>query len=215
MLKILLVRHGYSLGNVKNIFCGKTDLDLAEKGFMQAEVVCDYIYKNYNVQKLISSPLCRAINTIKPLANLTGLEIETNAGFIEQNCGDWEMLNITQVKERFLSDHVKYANLNGDSRPTNGESMAEVSQRAKKALDEICERYKDIDGTIVIATHGCVLTMLTCVLKDRPLTDIRKIGWANNASITEIEYNNGKYELVKFSFDDYLGDNKTGMIDLE
>ena len=41
--KIYLIRHGESEANSKNVFIGHTDLDITEKGHLQAEATALYL----------------------------------------------------------------------------------------------------------------------------------------------------------------------------
>ena len=58
MVKFFIVRHGYSLGNEKGLITGHYDCDLAEYGFRQAELLCDYIVKNLNRHTVNDSNFC-------------------------------------------------------------------------------------------------------------------------------------------------------------
>ena len=66
MVKIILIRHGYSQGNAfGKAFCGQTDLPLTDIGFKQAKEVCDYVFNNYKVDAIYSSNLSRAFLSIQ------------------------------------------------------------------------------------------------------------------------------------------------------
>ena len=47
MTKIILIRHGYSMGNKEKKFTGQLDLPLDAVGFVQADSIRDYILKEY------------------------------------------------------------------------------------------------------------------------------------------------------------------------
>ena len=42
-IKIILVRHGQSIGNQTRVFLGHTDLDLSELGYKQANATAEYL----------------------------------------------------------------------------------------------------------------------------------------------------------------------------
>ena len=68
-VRIILVRHGESLANVAKFFAGHTNVDLSEKGYMQAEMTVDYVLSRYTVDKIYASDLLRAYNTVRPAAS--------------------------------------------------------------------------------------------------------------------------------------------------
>ena len=69
MVKILLVRHGQSLSNDSGTITGQIDSPLSNLGLKQAELVSNYIFKNYSVNAIYSSDLTRAVDTLKPLSS--------------------------------------------------------------------------------------------------------------------------------------------------
>ena len=60
--KIILIRHGQSLGNAQKIYLGHTDLDLSDVGREQAHAAAEY-FKDEEISAIYSSDLLRAYNT--------------------------------------------------------------------------------------------------------------------------------------------------------
>ena len=58
--KIILIRHGESLGNANRTMLGHTDLDLSPLGYTQAETTANHL-KNEKIDAIYSSDLIRAI----------------------------------------------------------------------------------------------------------------------------------------------------------
>ena len=75
--KIIIVRHGESLGNLNQIMLGHTNIDLAPRGYIQAEACAEYL-KNEQIDVVYSSDLIRAYHTAEPHAQLRGLQINTS-----------------------------------------------------------------------------------------------------------------------------------------
>ena len=78
--KIIIIRHGFSETNKSKKFTGQMDIGLSDVGKKQAELVSSYLYDNYKIDKIYSSDLSRAVNTIKPLADKLGTSVVTNKG---------------------------------------------------------------------------------------------------------------------------------------
>ena len=63
--KIIIIRHGQSIGNLKRIYLGHTNLGLSELGAEQAEIAARY-FKNEKISAIYSSDLDRAYYTALP-----------------------------------------------------------------------------------------------------------------------------------------------------
>ena len=68
MTKFIIVRHGQSEANLKEIYAGRFDVPLTATGKKQAELVTEYVLKTYRVDAVYSSPLLRARETVKEIA---------------------------------------------------------------------------------------------------------------------------------------------------
>jgi len=81
-MELFLVRHGQSIGNVTQ---GQDmpDSELTGLGRYQAEKVAEYLMPR-NINRIISSPLLRAVQTARPLANALSLPIEVWKELYEQ-----------------------------------------------------------------------------------------------------------------------------------
>lgn len=209
MVKIFIVRHGYSLGNEQGLITGRYNCDLAEYGIRQAKLLCDYMVANIKVDKIYSSPLCRAVNTIKPVADALNLPIIEDESFIELSVGEWEGILYDDVAKLYPKEFTAWINKEEGAGPIGGETWETVYARASKRIKEL---VKENDGKdIVICSHGGVIKALNCFFMGMKTTEMNDLDWASNASITEVWYEEGKYTIKKFSFDDYLGEIKTAL----
>ncbi len=207
MVKFFIVRHGYSLGNEKDLITGHYDCDLADYGLKQSQLVSDYILKNIKVDKIYSSSLCRAINTIKPVANALNKPIIIEDAFKELSVGEWEGITYKEALERFPKEFTAWINKEEGAGPIGGETWESVYARASKGIEKLA---KEDDGkNVVICSHGGVIKALNCFFMGMNTTQMNDLAWASNASITEVWCENGKYTIKNFSFDDYLGKLKT------
>ena len=209
MVKILIVRHGFSTSNKDGTFTGQIDVPLSEEGIVQAELVSNYIINNYDVGAVYSSDLSRAIDTVKKVAEIKNLPIFTDKRLREVFCGKWEGVLVEKVKEIFKKDYLAWKSGSETAYMTGGENMKEVKLRSLEAVKEIVS--KNQNKTVVVATHGGVIKPLLSGMLEVDYQSLSDMPWATNASITELDYEDGKFSLVKFSFDDYLGELKTGM----
>ena len=208
MVKILVVRHGFSQSNLDGTFTGHIDAPLTELGLKQGELASEFIYNNYKVDAIYSSDLNRAVSTIKPLADKLNMPIKTSKKLREIYGGVWEGKTIAKINELYSDDYKKWQDYDENMRATGGESMKEVMQRAKNALLEIA---KENEGkTVVVATHGGLIKGLQGALMKLTVKALKDIDYVCNASIMEIEYD-GEFRITNGCISHYLGDLLTEM----
>ena len=204
MVKFLIVRHGHSKGNEQNLITGLYDCDLSNVGYAQSKLLCDYIVKNIKVDSFYSSNLIRAVNTIKPAADALGLPINLEPDFRELGVGIWDGLPFDDIAKLYPEDFEAWTNKEPNFCPEGGETWENLFKRSTNRLNKLA---RENDGkTLVIATHGGVIKVLQEYLLGTAQNDLE---WVSNASISEIWYENEKYEVKKISFDDYLGELTT------
>ena len=200
MVKILIVRHGHSLGNEQKLITGHYNCDLSHTGYAQSKLLCDYIVNNLKVDAFYSSDLIRAVNTIKPAADALNLPVNLEPDFRELGVGVWDGLLFDDIAKLYPEDFKAWTNKEPDFCPEGGETWENLVNRSTKRLRELGEEN---DGkTIIIATHGGVIKVLLECFSGASQNDLE---WVSNASITEFWYDNGSFEIKSVSFDDYLG----------
>ena len=86
---VLLIRHGQSRGNAERRFGGHTATPLSARGRNQAEATARTL-KSESLTAIYSSDLARAMETAKPLANMTGLTVQSTNAFRERDVGVME-----------------------------------------------------------------------------------------------------------------------------
>ena len=74
MHNIYFARHGETVWNVENKICGMTDSPLTEKGRQQARELGRKVRESgVRIDEILYSPLSRAADTAKAVAEATGL----------------------------------------------------------------------------------------------------------------------------------------------
>ena len=202
MTKFIIVRHGQSSANEGGFLAGVTDVPLSSLGEKQAKAVSEYVLKKYEVDVIYSSPLERACNTVKGVADSLDLPIVKIDELTEFNFGKWEGLALEEIKANFDDGYGKWAKDPGVVVPHGGEAMAELQARVVKKLKEI---GKNEDGkTVLIGAHSSVIRALLCYMQDMPLTKMKNTPWVVNGSIAEINFDGENFYIQKFGFDGHL-----------
>ena len=155
------------------------------------------------------SDLLRAFDTGEAVARKVGLKTEPDAQLREIEAGRWEGVAFSQLEQDFPEDYGLWLLDIGNSRPTGGESVAELAQRIDGALRRIAE--ENPGKTVVIATHATPIRVTQWNLSGQPLAYMKEIPWVSNASVTELYYENGNFRLGKIAQDGHLAELKTSL----
>ena len=207
MTTLLLVRHGESEANEKDAFIGHTDLDLTARGYTQARMTADFIAENYHVDRLYGSDLQRAFHTGEAIASRLQLPIIKDAGLREIYAGEWEGKTFDELDVEYVEDYELWKNDIGNSFCTGGESVKHLAERIYAAFSEIARRH---DGeTVVLATHATPIRAMLTLLSGKTLDEMCLVPWPTNASVTEVTYDQGVWQVVKASQDAHLKEMKT------
>jgi broad specificity phosphatase PhoE len=202
MTKFILVRHGQSKANECGYLVGNTEAPLSALGEKQAKAVSEYILKSYKVDVIYSSPLSRACDTVKGVADALNLPIITESELREFDFGEWEGLTLEQIKNDFDDGYNRWASDPGVFVPNGGESMASLQARVVEKLKEIGKRE---DGkTVLIGSHSSVIRALQCYVQGLPLTKMKNTPRVVNASIAELDFDGENFYIFKYGFDGHL-----------
>ncbi|MGL4819909.1 MAG: histidine phosphatase family protein [Bacilli bacterium] len=144
MTTICFVRHGQTDWNYNRIIQGREDIPLNHTGIQQAEESALYL-ANESWDRVIASPLGRAVHTAEIIANKVGLKVvSTDARLVERCFGDASGKPIDEYLAR---------KTNGEDIP-DMETDAEISERMMEAVHEIATKYPEERIIIVAHSHA-------------------------------------------------------------
>ncbi len=202
MTTVLMVRHGESDANIKNIFAGaKFDPPLTENGIEQAERCAEWLVNNYKIDKVYTSPLLRARMTGGCCAHLLNIDAETREGLSEIYAGEWEGMTFSDIREKYPEEYNVWSYDISRCVCPGGESILEMSERVLKTLTEIAD--ENTDKTVLIATHYTPVRAMQAYLQTGNFENIQKIGHIPNTSVSELFYD-GKWHAGRFNMCDHI-----------
>lgn len=207
---LYIIRHGQSQGNQYNLFLGHTDLDLSEKGHIQAEVTAKYL-ENIHADAIYSSDLLRAFNTAKHTADKKGMEIIKSENLREIFAGDWETQSFEYLSDTYKKDYEMWVHDTGNAQCTNGEKVTDLQKRITDEIRKIAE--ENIGKTVFIFSHATPIRVMQAYAENKTKDEIKDVPWATNASITHIKYQDGKFIPVAYSIDKHMGELTTALPD--
>ncbi len=207
MTELIFVRHGFSEGNQSHRFSGQRDFPLTAAGHRQAQELAKYLLSAFTVNTICASDLCRATDTVRPLAEALSLPVQPMKELREVDVGLWEGVLRDEVGRRYPENYATYLTTPGLARFDGGESFAELRERALAAVERIVAQNEG--KTVVIATHGGLIRALRTLWEDIPLEQMQRIPQVANASITVVRYEGGRASLQVAGFCDYLTERVT------
>jgi 2,3-bisphosphoglycerate-dependent phosphoglycerate mutase len=141
MKTIYIVRHAKAEGQPFHA-------PLTKAGERQAIQLADFLATR-TIQAIYSSPFLRAVETIKPFAECSGLSIQEDDRLGERILSDQDLPDwMEKLKESFEDFTLSLP---------GGESNQMAMDRAKTFIDEVLEKEED---QIVCVSHGNLTTLL-------------------------------------------------------
>lgn len=163
------------------------DFPLSEVGRSQAARVAEALGA-VRLQAVYSSPLVRALDTARPLADTHRLEVTTILDLREMAMGAWEGLNSDEVRERFGAVFQEWWNNPERAQIPGGETLPAVRDRVVAAISGIVSSHPN--GNIAVVAHGIVNRVAILTLVGAPLTSIWRLK-QDNACINVLEIDGG------------------------
>ncbi|MFT7840851.1 bifunctional RNase H/acid phosphatase [Saccharothrix sp. BKS2] len=148
--RLHLLRHGQTELSVARRYSGRGNPPLTGVGRGQAEAAARRLGGLANVAAVVSSPLARARETARAVAEATGVEATTHEGLIETDFGAWEGLTFTEAAERDPGLHRRWLSDPAVAAP-GGESFDEVLRRVRRVKTDLIARYGGAD--VVVVSH--------------------------------------------------------------
>jgi len=165
---LVLVRHGQSDWNLKNLFTGWKDPDLTEKGQAEAKAAGQRLKAlGLNFDVAFTSALTRAQHTCRLILNeLNQNDLKTirEQALNERDYGDLSGLNKDDARAKWGEEQVHVWRRSYDVPPPNGESLKDTVARV---LPYYCQEIlpRVLRGErVIVAAHGNSLRALVMVL---------------------------------------------------
>ena len=188
---LVLVRHGQSEWNEKNLFTGWKDPKLTPRGMDEAIKAGKELKEaGYSFDKMFTSDLFRAQDTgriILEQMDIPSIEVIKDVSLNERNYGDLAGLNKDEAKKKWGEDQVHIWRRSFDVPPPGGESLKDTAERVLPYFKEniIPELIEGLN--ILVAAHGNSLRALVMELEE-----------ISSEKIVELEISTGVPLVYKF-----------------
>src|SRR2546423_10541582 len=166
---LVLVRHGQSEWNLKNLFTGWKDPDLTEQGITEAKEAGRKLKaQGLSFDIAFTSVLTRAQHTLDlALAEIgqTGLPIRRDLALNERDYGDLVGLNKDDARKKWGEEQVLIWRRSYDVPPPGGESLKDTVARALPYYVQEIQPRVLRGERVLISAHGNSLRALIMVLE--------------------------------------------------
>ena len=187
---LILVRHGQSEWNARNLFTGWKDPGLTDEGMKEALSAGNAI-KNENISfnSMYTSELIRAQITgsviLKAIDQLD-IPIYKNIALNERNYGSLAGLNKDDARKKWGNEQVHIWRMSFDIPPPDGESLKNTAERVLPYFNKEILPKVVYGSNILIAAHGNSLRSLIMQLDDINEEDIVNLEIPTGAPIKYI-----------------------------
>ena len=165
---LVLVRHGQSEWNAKNLFTGWKDPGLTPKGEEEAKNAGAIINKQeINFSAMFTSVLKRAQITGQAILegiNQTQIPVIKDQALNERDYGDLAGLNKDDARKEWGEEQVHIWRRSYDVPPPGGESLKNTAERVLPYFNEVIMPRLMEGENILIAAHGNSLRSLVMQL---------------------------------------------------
>ena len=197
--KLVLIRHGQSEWNAKNLFTGWKDPKLTDLGIQEAIKAGDLLEtRNLKFDLMFTSDLFRAQETgrlILEQMNHNDIQVIKDQSLNERNYGDLAGLNKDEAREKWGEEQVHIWRRSFDVPPPGGESLKNTAERVLPYFElEIMPKVKE-GLNILVAAHGNSLRALVMELEKISSEEIVKLEIATGDPLT-YEYSNGEFVRI-------------------
>ncbi|MGE3148377.1 MAG: 2,3-bisphosphoglycerate-dependent phosphoglycerate mutase [Pseudorhodoplanes sp.] len=166
---LVLVRHGQSEWNLKNLFTGWRDVELTENGVREArEAGRKLKAQGLQFDRAFTSALRRAQNTLSLILEELGqtqIPVVRDQALNERDYGDLSGLNKDDARKKWGEEQVHVWRRSYDVQPPGGESLKDTVARAlpyfvQEILPPVLRGER-----VIVAAHGNSLRALVMVLE--------------------------------------------------
>jgi len=150
-MKIVLIRHGLTAGNLEKRYIGRTDEALYHEGIARLKTL-----EYPQCEVLICSPMKRCIETAELIFH--GQEAFIVPGLRECDFGAFEGKNYIELTGDTY--YQKWIESGGNMPFPKGESLEDFRNRCSIAFEETLVKYKDNNSAAFVVHGGTIMSIL-------------------------------------------------------
>ncbi len=194
---ILLCRHGETTWNREGRVQGWAPAPLTDEGRAEAAALANGLAAEYDIDRLVTSDLQRAVETARPVGRKLEITPEQDPAWRERDFGCLQGL----TRDELFGGHPEFALSESgyaaaQATPESGESILDQWDRVLDAWEALC-RDIEFGETVAVITHGGVLYAITGTVKRLDVVAAVLEQEQDNAAVTEFRITDDVPELVR------------------
>ncbi|MEW6555629.1 MAG: histidine phosphatase family protein [Actinomycetota bacterium] len=176
-MELVLVRHGETEYNRADLFRGRVDLPLNDRGEEQARAAAVYL-SGLDFEAFRSSPLQRAMRTAEVIAEPHGGEVLPLEHFIDVDYGHWSGKSADEIRKEWPREFAIWADDPDRAVFPGGEAVREVRERLCEGLESLAGEH---EGTVLLVGHKLINRITVCIVLGLPTVGIWRVEQTNAA----------------------------------
>jgi 2,3-bisphosphoglycerate-dependent phosphoglycerate mutase len=175
---LILVRHGQSEWNLKNLFTGWKNPNLTEQGIEEAKKAGRQLKATgYAPTVFYTSALRRAQHTLDLILDELGIVnvvITRNQALNERDYGDLSGLNKDDARQKWGEEQVLLWRRSYDVPPPGGESLKDTAARTLPYYNKFIKPQVEDGATVLVSAHGNSLRSMVMAIEELTPDEILK-----------------------------------------
>ena len=189
---IIFLRHGQAENNTKRILAGRTEgVPLTKIGIEQAENIGKYL-KPIDISAIYSSPIERADNTAKIVAESNSIDYKLDERLTELDMGKFTRMPYDEIFAKHGNVFLKFYSNDPVISEYNVETFPHVQKRVMDMLDYTIKKH-DQENVLLVTHMDPIKSVIAKVMDLKPLSLFELI--IANCSLTIIKHHDEKLSL--------------------
>ncbi len=222
--KVILLRHGQSEWNKRNLFTGWVDIPLSSKGIQEAldagkkisNIPVDVIYMSTLIRSQLTAMIAMAEHSSgkvpvishegegkledwakihNPKTAATTIPVVKAWELNERYYGDLQGLNKQETREKYGDEQVHIWRRSFDTPPPNGECLADTAARSIPYFQEKIVPHLASGQNVLISAHGNSIRSIIMHLDGLSKEEVLKLEVATGVPII-YEYESGNFKKL-------------------
>ena len=199
--RIYLIRHGEVEERFHQVFGGRLDMGLSDRGRAQVQRLARAL-ASLPIQTIFTSPLQRARLTAEPLAQGRNVPLIVLEELRELDFGDWTGCSWQEVEQRFGISAYDWLDALEAQRIPNAEPLDRFWARLQAATDRI--QQSNEGSQVAVICHGGVIRGLLSLWLQVPLRTTAAFE-VDYASVTLLSWTTRGWRLRLLNFTPWNG----------
>ena len=184
---LVLVRHGQSEWNEKNLFTGWADVDLTERGVEEAHKAAQALKeRGIRFDEAFTSDLVRAQHTLDIILEdlgQTDIPVTKDKALNERDYGNLVGMNKDEARKRWGEEQVHIWRRSYDVPPPGGESLKDTAERAVPYFEKHILPKVEAGENVLVSAHGNSLRAIIMWLEKLTPEQVLKLELATGVPI--------------------------------